>query len=64
MTDKETAAELLMHLGLHQAVASEIALHFGDAAAATHISMAQAYARELLELGVDPRLLEYTEVIH
>jgi len=64
MTEDEVKAGLMMHMARQQAAASEIALHFGDAAAATHISMAQAYARELLELGVDPRLLEYTEVIH
>jgi len=64
MTDKETAAELLMHLGLHQAVASEIALHFGDDCAATHARLARSYSEKLLELGVDERLLEHLDVFH
>jgi|GEM_PF-3426870 len=64
MTDKETAAELMMHLRLHQSVAAEISAQFGDDCAATHVLLARSYSDKLLEMGVDERLLEPTKTVN
>jgi len=63
MTDEEVKAELLIHLELHRATAAEIESKFDRGCAATHAKLAQAYARELLDMGVDERLLAPTSSI-